>query len=251
MLVSPFVLYKNVCFGRAAQVTACATALPHLGGWGLRRTNNSSAAEPKVAFLGESFILADMSTRSLEASLLNSASKVVRKGLRDIGLLPELERLALAGEGKAGEAALLRNGLLEERLSVRPGEGRRSVDKKMLSAVSGFVTAQARVKQAMDGALPGIDGSANMMLPLFTTLSARPIKSVGTGAAGSNCWLVTRALCNPDPARPASGSSKKGAPVGLAVLMEGMDPGAVRGATGGGATGNGRDGRPVVYAGVW
>ena len=46
----------------------------------------------------------DMSIRSREASLLNSASKVDMKGFRDIGLLPELERLvALAGEGNAGE----------------------------------------------------------------------------------------------------------------------------------------------------
>jgi hypothetical protein len=76
-------------------------------------------------------MVADMSTRSRDASLLNSASKVDIKGLRDIGLLPELERLALvlAGEGKAGEAAL-RKGLLEERLSCRPGEGRLSVDKQ-------------------------------------------------------------------------------------------------------------------------
>ena len=102
------------------------------GNWGARggeHTKSSSAAKPKVGFLGESFMVADMSTRSLDASLLNSASKVDIKGLRDIGLLPELERLALAGEGKAGEAAL-RKGLLEERLSCRPGEGRLSVDKQ-------------------------------------------------------------------------------------------------------------------------
>ena len=68
-----------------------------------------------------------MSTKSLDASLLNSASKVDRNGLRDIGLLLELERLALAGEGKPGETALLRKGLLEDRLSVRPGDGRRSI----------------------------------------------------------------------------------------------------------------------------
>lgn len=108
---------------------------PSLCGRGSRetRTKSSSAAvPPKVAFLGESFIEADMSTRSLEASLLNSASNVDRKGLRDIGLLPELERLAERGrgEGSAGETALLRNGLLDERLRARPGEERRSVDKE-------------------------------------------------------------------------------------------------------------------------
>lgn len=117
-------------------------------------TNSSSAAVPNVAFLGESFIAADMSTRSFEASLLNSASKVDRKGLRDIGLLLELERWALAGSGKPGEAARLRNGLLEDRLSVRPGEGWRSVDKaeKRVSAGSGFVTGQDAVKPAIEGA---------------------------------------------------------------------------------------------------
>jgi hypothetical protein len=73
-----------------------------------------------------------MSMRSvLLASLLNSASKVDRKGLRDMGLLAELERSDwLAGEGKPGELALWRKGLLEDRLRERPGEGRRSaVDK--------------------------------------------------------------------------------------------------------------------------
>jgi hypothetical protein len=96
-----------------------------------------------VAFVGESFIVADMSTRSRLASLLNSFSKVVRKGLRDIGLLPELERSTwLAGEWRPGDAAL-RKGLLEERLSCRPGDGRRSVDKSVRSAASSnFVTAQ-------------------------------------------------------------------------------------------------------------
>jgi hypothetical protein len=110
-----------------AAVTSAAIGLQGGG----ERTKSSSAAKPKFDFLGESFMVADMSTRSRDASLLNSASKVDIKGLRDIGLLPELERLALvlAGEGKAGEAAL-RKGLLEERLSCRPGEGRLSVDKQ-------------------------------------------------------------------------------------------------------------------------
>lgn len=57
--------------------------------------------------------------------MLNSASKVDKKGLRDMGLLLPLSVLR-AGEGKAGEAALLRNGLLEEKLMERPGEERRS-----------------------------------------------------------------------------------------------------------------------------
>jgi len=85
-----------------------------------------------VAFLGESFMSgADMSMRSVFlASLLNSASKVERKGLRDIGLLSELGRPSLAGECRSGELARLRNGLLEERLIDRPGDGRRSVIRK-------------------------------------------------------------------------------------------------------------------------
>lgn len=117
----------------------CASSRHDKGNWVAKaqdeRTNRSSVAVPKVDFLGDSFNVADMSMRSREASLLNSASKVVMKGLRDIGLLPELERLvALAGEGKPGEGlpgeAALRKGLLEERLSCKPGEGRRSVDKR-------------------------------------------------------------------------------------------------------------------------
>lgn len=86
----------------------------------------------KVSFLGEAFIEADMSMSVLRASLLNSASKVLRKGLRDMGLLAELERSDwFAGEGKPGEVALLRKGLLEERLMDRPGDGRRSAQDKV------------------------------------------------------------------------------------------------------------------------
>ena len=89
----------------------------------------------KVSFLGDAFMEADMSMsiRSvLLASLLNSASKVDRKGLRDMGLLAELERSDwLAGEGKPGEVARWRKGLLEDRLRERPGEGRRSVVDKV------------------------------------------------------------------------------------------------------------------------
>ena len=95
-----------------------------------RRTKSSSAAEvPKEVCLGEGFIEADMSMSVFLASLLNSASKVERKGLRDMGLLPELERSWLAGEarlegeGRPGEVAWWRKGLLEERLMERPGEG--------------------------------------------------------------------------------------------------------------------------------
>ena len=92
--------------------------------------------------MGESFMLADMSMRSdLDASLFNSASKVLMKGLRDMGLLPALVGVLRAGElragdGMAGDAARLRNGLLEGRFSDRPGEGRRSGDKGVV--ISGF-----------------------------------------------------------------------------------------------------------------
>lgn len=133
-----------------------------------------------MAFLGESLRSADMSMRSvLRASLLSSASKVDRKGLRDIGLLLELERLALAGEWRPGEAARLRKGLLEERLSVRPGDGWRSADKTRLSALLAPVSSPAPThgETSDDGAhSPGIDGSASMMLPLLVTLHACPIK---------------------------------------------------------------------------
>lgn len=78
-------------------------------------------------------MLADMSMRSVFlASLLNSASNVDRNGLRDMGLLAELERSDwFAGEGKPGEVALLRKGLLEDRLSDSPGDGRRSAGDKV------------------------------------------------------------------------------------------------------------------------
>jgi len=140
------------------------------------RTKSSSVVLAKVAFLGESRILADMSTStgcgllslaaSLFASLLNSASKVARKGLRDIGLLPALAEVGRAGEGVAGEPVLERKGLFEERLSVRPGEGRRSADKGWLSVGFLFVTANAG-ETSDKGDLPGIDGSAIMMAPML------------------------------------------------------------------------------------
>lgn len=91
---------------------------------GQGRTKRSRASPPKDAFLGESFMVALMSINW--ASLLNSASKVCRKGLRDMGRLPALEGVCRAGEGKPGEVALLRNGLFELSSSDRPGEGRRS-----------------------------------------------------------------------------------------------------------------------------
>jgi hypothetical protein len=108
-----------------------------------------------VAFLGESLMFWDISMRSVFlASLLNSASKVLRNGLRDIGLLPELERSCrLAGEWRPGDTALLRNGLLEERLMDRPGEGRRSVIRKRLSVLSCFVTAPTH-SETSDGLGP-------------------------------------------------------------------------------------------------
>lgn len=99
----------------------------------MEHTKRSSVAVPKVGFLGDSRIEADMSMsiRSLRAAcLLNSASNVVRKGLRDdMGLLAELARFWSLGEGR-GELVLLRKGLLEGRLRLRPGDGRRSVDKE-------------------------------------------------------------------------------------------------------------------------
>lgn len=114
-----------------------------------------------------------MSMRSvLLASLLNSASKVDKKGLRDMGLLAELERSDwFAGEGKPGEVALLRKGLLEDRLRESPGEGRRSAVDKVSNQgcdqrAPNFVTerrAARVVKRAPKGASPGIDGSASIV----------------------------------------------------------------------------------------
>lgn len=88
----------------------------------------------------------------LAASLLNSASKVETKGLRDMGLLPLPALLGVCseGEGMAGEPALLRKGLLEERLRVRPGDGRRSVDKGRLDYPQDlFSSPLTKVKQAI------------------------------------------------------------------------------------------------------
>ena len=97
-----------------------------------------------MSFFGDAFMVADMSMRSvLRASLLNSASKVLRKGLRDMGLLAELLRSDwLAGEEKPGDVALLRKGLLEDRLRERPGDGRRSAADKVSTG------AQERDQQA-------------------------------------------------------------------------------------------------------
>jgi hypothetical protein len=105
-----------------------------------------------------------MSIRSvLLASLLNSASNVDRKGLRDIGLLAELERCWLpgefrkvgegrAGDGRAGEAARLRKGLLEEKLM--PGDGWRAVIRGQLAIGARSPVSSQRqrtVKQATVG----------------------------------------------------------------------------------------------------
>jgi hypothetical protein len=166
---------------------------------------------PNVAFVGESFIEADMSTRSRLASLLNSFSNVERNGLRDIGLLPELERSTwLAGDWRPGEAAL-RKGLLEERLSCRPGDGRRSVDKKRdqrrrpLSSQPKIV-----VKQAIEGALPGIDGPANMMLSTahnparVSNQTLAPRKTTGVLCASVGWWRAQRTIRFQDRSRMAA-----------------------------------------------
>lgn len=152
-----------------------------------------------------------MSMRSvLRASLLNSASKVLMKGLRDMGLLAELLRSDwLAGEGKPGDVALLRKGLLEDRLRERPGEGRRSAADKVSTqhwdpgarsagAPISSQNAGRLVKRAPIGELPGIDGSASMLLPLFRNPAIAAIvpnqaREAGRMQAGDG-WLalVTR-----------------------------------------------------------
>lgn len=88
-----------------------------------------------------------------------------------MGLLAELERSDwFAGEGKPGEVALLRKGLLEDRLMESPGEGRRSavdkVSKPCDQRAPNFVTERGAgqlVKREPKGALPGIDGSASIV----------------------------------------------------------------------------------------
>jgi hypothetical protein len=96
--------------------------------------------------LGDSFRVADMSMSW--ACLLNSASNVCRKGLRDIGRLPALVGVLRAGEERAGEAARLRNGLLEDSSRERPGEGRRS-RLRSISQWDSFSSPPTDVKRAI------------------------------------------------------------------------------------------------------
>ena len=63
-----------------------------------------------------------------------------------------------------GDAALLRKGLLEDRLSD-PGEERRSI---FVWDISVFVTNN--VFETGENGLPGIDGSAIMIVPLVLSL---------------------------------------------------------------------------------
>lgn len=107
-----------------------------------RLLKSSSALVPNVAFLGDSLTVADMSISMADLDeLAGSSSKAARNGFLDTGRLP-LGGVLRAGEGITGDAALLRKGLLEEKLSESPGEGRRS----------------------------GIDGSAIMIVPLVLSL---------------------------------------------------------------------------------
>ena len=95
--------------------------------------------------------------------LAGSSSKAVRNGFLDTGRLP-LGRVCRAGEGMTGDAALLRKGLLEDRLSD-PGEERRSI---FVWDISVFVTNN--VFETGENGLPGIDGSAIMIVPLVLSL---------------------------------------------------------------------------------
>jgi len=92
-----------------------------------------------------------------------SSSEAVRNGFLDTGRLP-LGRVCRASEGMTGDAALLRKGLLEDRLSD-PGEGRRSI---FVWDISVFVTNS--VFETGENGLPGIDGSAIMIVPLVLSL---------------------------------------------------------------------------------
>ncbi|KAF2456004.1 hypothetical protein BDY21DRAFT_65667 [Lineolata rhizophorae] len=100
----------------------------------------SSAASKAGFFCCDATAGSDMSIRAASSALLavcgragRSSSFGARKGFRETGRLGWLLALlklrgeGSAGDGKAGEAARLRKGLLEDRLSVSPGEGRRSI----------------------------------------------------------------------------------------------------------------------------
>ena len=95
--------------------------------------------------------------------LAGSSSEAVRNGFLDTGRLP-LGGVCRAGEGMTGDAALLRKGLLEDRLSD-PGEGCRSI---FVWDISVFVTNS--VFETGESRLPGIDGSAIMIVPLVLSL---------------------------------------------------------------------------------
>ena len=141
------------------------------------RTKSSSAVVPKVAFLGDSFMFADMSIRSgaRAASLLNSASKACTNGLRETGRSPALPGVRSPGDAPVGEPALLRKGLLDERLRDKLGDRRSiKVRKGCYQRTVVFVTTQEMRETSDKGALPGIDCSAIMMAPLAAILAMAP-----------------------------------------------------------------------------
>lgn len=169
------------------------------------RTKRSLASSPKVAFLGDSFIVADMSINW--ACLLNSASNVCRKGLRDMGRLVALVGVWRAGEGMAGDVALLRNGFLELSSSVRAGEGRRSVQIGEVRLGGIEPSPLLQVKQAVDKdrSVPGIDGSANMMAWVLATLRSGPNDTRLAGVeVGERRWASDRTLATGSDAQSQS-----------------------------------------------
>ena len=101
----------------------------------------------------------------------------------------------------------MRKGLLEDRLRESPGDGRRSAVDKVSEQdydqqkPSEFITGSRETGETGTNrgglivALPGIDGSASMLLPLFRNPAIccdNTQSNTGGRTAAGDVWLVTR-----------------------------------------------------------
>jgi hypothetical protein len=115
--------------------------------------------------------------------LAGSSSKAAKNGFLDTGRLP-LGGVYRAGEGITGDAALSRKGLLEDRLSD-PGEGRRSI---FVWDISVFVTKS--IFETDENGLPGIDGSAIMIVPPVLSLLHTQSQQTSQEPEGRMRWSL-------------------------------------------------------------
>jgi len=112
--------------------------------------------------------------------LAGSSSKGAKNGFLDTGRLP----LGGVCKGITGDAALSRKGLLEDRLSD-PGEGRRSI---FVWDISVFVTKN--IFETGENELPGIDGSAIMIVPLVLSLLHTQSQQTSQEPEGRMRWSL-------------------------------------------------------------